>query len=218
MQKKCHPLLEPMIPVVKMLGKMLGKEYEVLLHDVSKEEPFIVALENGEVTGRDLNSQMTDLGYFLMTDPEAQNVNFLANYPSEADNGKSLRSGVAIIRDEKGALVGFLCINYDMTRAQIVKDMGEFLTNLEPLTFSSLKSERFTKVNDVSPDKILESLRQDCGRPLHYLNRSERIQCIEKLEEQGFFNLKGAVQILARAMRKSRYTLYADLRAVRSKK
>lgn len=218
MQKKCHPLLEPMIPVVKMLGEMLGKDYEVLLHDVSREEPFIVALENGEVTGRDLNSQMTDLGYFLMTDPEAQNVDYLANYPSEAGNGKSLRSGVAIIRDEKGDLVGFLCINYDMTRAQIVRDMGEFLTTLEPLTFNSLKSERFSKVSDVSPDKILENIRQDCGKPLHYLNRSERVQCIEKLEEQGFFNLKGTVQILAREMGKSRYTLYADLRAVRSKK
>jgi predicted transcriptional regulator YheO len=50
------------------------------------------------------------------------------------------------------------------------------------------------------------------------MNRSERMQCIEKLEKQGFFNLKGAVQILAREMGKSRYTLYADLRDVRSKK
>jgi len=57
MSQKCYPLLEPMIPVVKLLGKMLGKDYEILLHDVSQEEPFIVVLVNDEVTGRDLNSK-----------------------------------------------------------------------------------------------------------------------------------------------------------------
>ncbi len=215
MTKKCHPLLKPMIPVVKLLGNMLGKDYEILLHDVSQEEPFIVVIENGEVTGRDLTSKMTDLGNFLMASPEADNVDFLANYPSAAENGKTLRSGVALIRDENHVLVGFLSINYDMSRAHVLKNMGEFLTNLQPLTFSALKSERFTKVSDVSADKLLENIRQDFGKPLNYLNRSERMKCLEKLDEQGFFNLKGAVQILALEMGKSRYTIYADLRELR---
>jgi predicted transcriptional regulator YheO len=218
MSRKCHPLLEPIIPVVKLLGNMLGKDYEILLHDVSQEKPFIVVLENGEVTGRDLNSKMTDLGNFLMTSPEAENVDFLANYPSEAENGKPLRSGVVLIRDENHVLVGFLSINYDMSRAHVLKNMGEFLTTLYPLTFSALKSERFTKVNDVSVDDILENIRQDCGKPLNYLNRPERMKCLEKLKEQGFFNLKGAVQILASEMGKSRYTIYADLRNLRQEK
>lgn len=218
MQDNCHPLLEPLVPVVKLLGAMLGKDCEILLHDVSKEAPFIVAIENGEVTGRDEKSRMTDLGYFLMTNPEAESVDFLANYPSEAENGKPLRSGVALIRDGNRELIGFLCINCDMTQGQVLKDMGEFLTTLHPLSFSDLQVERFSRVNDISAEEILESVRRNLGKPLNYLSRSERMQCIEKLEEQGFFNLKGAIRMLARKMGKSRYTLYADLRAFHSGK
>ncbi|HON34209.1 MAG TPA: PAS domain-containing protein, partial [Synergistales bacterium] len=48
MLKSCNPLLGPLVPVVKLLGAMLGKDCEIVLHDVSGEEPFIVAIENGE--------------------------------------------------------------------------------------------------------------------------------------------------------------------------
>jgi predicted transcriptional regulator YheO len=100
----------------------------------------------------------------------------------------------------------------------VLKDMGEFLTTLQPLSFSDLKVERFSRVNDISVEEILENIRRDLGKPLNYMNRSERMQCIGKLEEQGFFNLKGAVRMLARKIGKSRYTLYADIRAFHSGK
>ncbi|KUK56860.1 MAG: YheO domain protein [Synergistales bacterium 53_16] len=217
MPKKCHPLLEPMLPVVKLLGSMLGKDYEIVLHDVSGEEPFIVAIENGEVTDRDENSKMTDFGYFLMANPEAKKVEFLANYPGETENGHPIRSGVALIRDEDGSLVGFLCINFDMTRAQILKDMGDSMTSLKPLSFGPLQSERFTKVSDVSATEILGKARREFRKPLKYLDRKERVHCIEILDKQGFFNLKGAVRLLAKEMGKSRYTIYADLQKLRSR-
>ena len=218
MHSNCHPLLVPMIPVVDLLGKMLGEDYEILLHDLSKEEPFIVAIANGHVTGRNIHSKMTDLGYFLMTSLESQNLDFLANYPSEAENGKALRSGVVLIRNEDRVLIGFLCINFDMTRGHIIKDMGEFLTNLQPLSFKNLKSERFVRVSDLSPEEIIDKMRQEFGKNLNYLNRTERVKCIEMLDHQGFFNLKGSVMMLSRIMGKSRYTIYADLRNVRMRK
>jgi predicted transcriptional regulator YheO len=216
MSRKCHPLLKPLVPVVRLLGSMLGRECEILLHDVSRGEPFIVAIENGELTGRDLDAPMTDLGHFLMTSPEAESVEFLANYPSEAGNGRAMRSGVAMIRDDNHALVGFLCINFDMTRGLMLKDMGTFLTTLRPLSFSGFQAERFPGVNDGSASEILEKARQDFGKPLRYLDREERIKCIRWLEEQGFFKLKGAVPLLTKEMGKSRYTLYADIRAIRN--
>ena len=218
MCRECNPLLEPLIPVVKLLGAMLGKDYEIVLHDVSGEEPFIVAIENGQVSGRGINSSMTDFGYFLMSSSEAEEVDHVVNYPSETETGKSLRSGVALIRDGDRKLIGFLCINFDMTRGQILKDMGEFLTALKPLSFQDLELERFPRVNDTLAEEILEKVRHDLGKPLNYLNRSERARCIDMLESYGFFNLKGAVRMLASRMEKSRYTLYADLRAFHSQR
>lgn len=43
-----------------------------------------------------------------------------------------MRSGVALIKDEDDKLVGFLCINYDMTKASMLKDMGDFMMKTIP--------------------------------------------------------------------------------------
>jgi predicted transcriptional regulator YheO len=80
MSKKIHPLLKPMIPIVELLGKMLGSDYEIVLHDVSDGDTSIVALVNGNLTGRDINAPMTDFGKFLMSNPKSVEVNYIANY------------------------------------------------------------------------------------------------------------------------------------------
>ena len=218
MSRGCHPLLKPLVPVVRLLGAMLGGDCEIVLHDVSRGEPFIVAIENGELTGRNLDAPMTDLGRFLMTSPEAEPVDFLANYPSEGPGGRAMRSGVAMIRDGSRRLVGLLCLNFDMTKGFLLKDLGTFLTTVSPLSFGAFQSEDFRGIMGESACNLLEKARQDFGKPLRYLDREERIACIRKLEEQGFFKLKGAVPMLTKEMGKSRYTLYADIRAVRAAK
>ncbi|MCE5202114.1 MAG: helix-turn-helix transcriptional regulator [Synergistaceae bacterium] len=209
---KCHPLLVPFVPVVELLGAMLGRDYEIVLHDVSGGEPVIVAIANGELTGRDMDAPMTDFGKILMTSPKAADIDFIANYPSEAENGRAMRSGVSLIRDENRRLIGFLCINYDMTRGSILKDMGDFLMETKPLSFDAVKAERFGGVKD--GHLFMEKARQKFGKPLIYLSSEERKQCIRYMEEIGFFKLKGSVESLAKEMKKSRYTIYADLRSV----
>jgi len=196
MSRECHALLKPLVPVVRLLGAMLGGDCEIVLHDVSRGEPFIVAIENGELTGRNLDAPMTDLGRFLMTSPEAEPVDFLANYPSEGPGGRAMRSGVAMIRDGSRRLVGLLCLNFDMTKGFLLKDLGTFLTTVSPLSFGAFQSEDFRGIMGESACNLLEKARQDFGKPLRYLDREERIACIRKLEEQGFFKLKGAVQML----------------------
>ena len=209
----CHPLLVPFVPVVELLGAMLGSDYEVVLHDVSGENTSIVAIANGELTGRDIDAPMTDFGEFLMSSPKAANIDFIANYPSVAGNGRSMRSGVALIRDAKKNLIGFLCINYDMTKASVLKDMGEFLMKTYPLSFETVKTERFGGVDDAA--SYMEKARQKFGKPLIYLTSEERRQCIRHMERIGFFKLKGAVDIFAKETKRSKYTIYADIRSVR---
>lgn len=214
MSKKIHPLLQPMIPVVELLGKMLGRDYEIVLHEVSEGNAAIVALVNGNLTGRDINAPMTDFGKFLMSNPGSVEVNYIANYPSEAGNGRPMRSGVSLIKDENDRLVGFLCINFDMTKASMLKDMGDFMMKTTPLSFENVKAETFGGVRD---DRVLiEKARKKFGKPLTFLSSEERRQCIKYMDSMGFFKLKGSIEILAKEMGRSRYTLYADLRSART--
>ena len=213
MSKKVHPLLMPFIPVVELLGKMLGSDYEIVLHDVSDGYASIVALVNGNLTGRDINAPMTDFGKFLMSNPRSVDVNYIANYPSEAGNGRPMRSGVALIKDVNEKLVGFLCINFDVTKASMLKDMGDFMMKTTPLSFENVHAENFGGVN--GHDTLIEKARKKIGKPLTFLSSEERKQCIKYMDSLGFFKLKGSIESLAKEMGRSRYTLYADLRSAR---
>ncbi|MEG1604061.1 MAG: PAS domain-containing protein, partial [Cloacibacillus sp.] len=59
---KMNPRLNILIPVVRGLAKILGRDYEVNLHDVSMPEHSLVLCENGYVTGRREGGPMTDFG------------------------------------------------------------------------------------------------------------------------------------------------------------
>lgn len=214
LNRACHPLLKPLIPVVRVLGGTLGRDYEIILHDVSGEEPFIVAMENAELTDRDMDAPLTEFGHYLLEDTETHDLECLMNYRSEAPDGRVLRSSVALIRDEAGKLVGFLCINYDTTKGFLLKDLGEFLTRFQPAPGPG--TEKFGPREVDQPREILEEARQVFGKPLRYAGREERRQIVKWLDEKGYFRLKHAMPRLTSETGMSRYTLYADLRAVRS--
>ena len=65
-RRRIPPLLAGYINVVKGLGTILGRDCEVLLHDVSHPESSIIACENGHVSGRAVGSPMTDFGLIML--------------------------------------------------------------------------------------------------------------------------------------------------------
>lgn len=215
MSEICHPLLAPFVPLVGMLGETLGPDYEVILHDLTPEGTRIIASANERLSGRGADAPMSDFGRFLMTSSEVETLDYIANYPAEARNGRQLRSSVLLIRDAGRKLVGMLCVNYDTTKARMLLDAASFLTAVKPLSFDGPRVERFGGPEDEA--SFVEEARRRMGRPLEYLTSGERRECVEFLDGRGFFRLKGSIDYLAREMGKSRYTLYADLRAVRKR-
>ena len=215
MPESCHPLLAPFVPLVAMLGEALGPEYEIILHDLTQEGTKIIASTNERLSGRSKDAPLTEFGRFLMTSPEVDGLDYIANYPAEAQNGRQMRSSVLLIRGEARKLVGLLCINYDTKKAKLLLDAASFLTAVRPLSFKGAQVERFEAPEDEAA--FVAEARRRMGCPLEYLASDERRECIKYLDERGFFKLKGSIDYLAKEMGKSRFTLYADLRAVRKR-
>ena len=214
-KRPCHPLLQPLLPVVRALGAALGPDWEVVLHDVSGGDHAIVALENGGLTGRGEDAPLTDFGAYLLRTQGDTDLETLANYASAAPDGRPLRSSVALIRDDQRRIVGFLCLNHDTTRARLVREWAEALTRTEPLPEGCGSPERFAARKEDLLEGMLEEVRGLFGKPLRYLDRGERMNLLARLEDRGFFAFKGAVDLLARETGKSRFTLYGCLRELR---
>ena len=210
-----HPLIRSLKPVIKGLAMALGPDYEIVLHDVTDTSRSIVAIENGYVTGRSIGDPLTDFGLFNLKKIEGNSTDFSSNFLARSEDGRRIRSNTLFLRDEDGSVIGYLCINYDMTKAEMMKSMIDHLTSIG----SPIYSEHFIEAGSSRSEDILERnlkmIRRSVGKPLRLSSRPEKMQAVRKLEEEGFFLLKGAVEAFAQESGNSVYTIYGYLRAVR---
>ena len=213
--RPCHPLLVPLVNVVRVLGATLGPEYEIVLHDTSTSEPLVVELANAHVTGRTYDSPLTDFGREIITSPKYENTDFLANYPSRTADGKKMRSSAAIVRDDQRRIVGFLCINYDLTCMTMLQPLVEFLTRVEPLDAEAPETLTTTTPQDHLQRLLQEGIQAIGGTPVRFLNNQDRAALVQWLDAHGFFDIKGAVEMLSAETGKSKGTIYRDLREAR---
>lgn len=216
MVKKLHPILKAFVPLVKALAETLGPDCEVVLHDVSDPEHSVVAIENGHITGRNVGSPLTDFGLYLLRSPRFRDVDYVANYLTRTNDGRKLRSTTVFIRDEFNSTIGFLCINYDTTKATAVKEFIEQFLKLQNLEeIAGTKEEKFASKVDELLAEAMQEIKSLTGKPLRFASREEKLAVIKKLDEKGFFLLKGAVEMLARELGNSKFTVYAYLREAR---
>ncbi len=210
-----HPLISALAPLVKGLSMALGPDCEIVLHDVSDPGHSVVAIENGSLSGRRVGDPLTDYGLFSLKTASRADVDYYSNFLARTKDGRRMRCNTLFLRDEQRRIVGFLCMNCDMTRAEVAKGLLDHLTTIA----SPLYSEHFQEGEGLSGEDILQRnlrlIRELLGKPFHLLSRVERLGAVKSLEENGFFLLKGAVEAFAQESGISVYTVYRYLREIR---
>lgn len=216
--KKIHPILKAFIPVTKGLAQMLGPDYEIVLHDITDPEHSVIAIENGHVTGRKIGAPLTDLGLYILRSEKFREVDVVPNYMTTTSDGRILRSTTIFIRDENEKIIGFLCINFDTTKVSMFKQVIDQHLSFQKLEdLAGANHEKFASRVEELLNEAIQEVKSLTGKPLRYATKEEKINVLKKLDEKGFFLLKGAVDLLAREMGNSKFTIYAYLREARNK-
>lgn len=224
-----NPKLRILIPVVRGLAKILGKDYEVNLHDVSIPERSLVLCENGYVTGRSEGGPMTDFGLLMLQSEEYQSREGVFNYLAKNNRGELIKCSCIFIRDENDKIIGFLCINYDLKKAVAAQELIEGLLRVE---MSGAGVEPAEEPGARFPEPVRESFAQDIdevvgdslaqvkrriGKSFKYLTKPEKKEVVRELHDKGFFLLKGSVDILAAEMGNTKFTIYSYIREIQKK-
>ena len=224
-----NPKLRILIPVVRGLAKILGKDYEVNVHDVSIPERSLVLCENGYVTGRSEGGPMTDFGLLMLQSEEYQSREGVFNYLAKNNRGELIKCSCIFIRDENDKIIGFLCINYDLKKAVAAQELIEGLLRVE---MSGAGVEPAEEPGARFPEPVRESFAQDIdevvgdslaqvkrriGKPFKYLTKPEKKEVVRELHDKGFFLLKGSVDILAAEMGNTKFTIYSYIREIQKK-
>ena len=207
MKEELHPILKGMIPLVDGIARTFGKNCEVILHDITNPQSSVIAIANGHITGRTVGSPMTEYGLATLRKGEFDKP--IVNYSKKTKEGKLLKSSSLFIKDEKGKLIGFLCINYDISELTIARNIINDVINIvDDTDFSEDNGEVYgSTVNEILGSIVNKTL-ESVGKPVAFISKDEKVNIVQLLDEKGVFLIKGAIDYVAKVLCVSRYTVY----------
>ncbi len=216
--------------LVDFLGHILGQDYEVALHELNDESNQIIAISNGELTGRHLGSPLSNKMLEFVAGNMYTTQDYLLRFASTAANGKEMCSNSMLIRDASGELVGLLCINFDSSRYEDLagRVMDLCGTMMLPRTESgtSLIADE-NDPDDVSRSyptsiagataSIVTSVISSYPVDVNRLTQDEKMEIMDILNRKGVFLLKGSVSYVARELHSSEASIYRYLGKLNNK-
>ena len=207
-----NPIIMKFAPMVSGIAKTFGKNCEVVLHEFKDLKKSIVVIENGHVTGRSINSPMTE--FSLNKVREGTVDSDIINYSEKTIDGRVLKSSTMFIKDDDGKYIGCICINLDITDFITTKNL---LDDIMKIGDNEIKENNENKVNIILSD-IVKSTIEELGKPVIYLSKDEKVLIVNNLDKQGAFLIKGAIDYVAKVLQVSKYTIYNYLDEIKGGK
>ncbi len=203
--------LEKFIPLIEFMGVVFGKNFEIILHDVSKPNSSVIAIQNGHITGRNIGGPMTDLAIKMMNQKDYHSKNFIANYEGRTKDGRILVSSTYYIKEDK-KLIGMICVNHDvcdiLEAEKIVNRLKEAFGLLNP---EEHKPEYLENLDDSIVDysnNLIHNTLSNLQITPQRMSANERVSVIRQLDTHGVFSTKGSIPQLAKYFGVSESTIY----------
>ena len=192
--------------LAKGIAELFGPNCEVTVHDLSHSyENTIVAIENGQVTGRKVGDAASEKALeVLKSDGNPENR---YNYPARTKSGRMLKCSTIYIRDVTGRAVGLFGINYDISDLVMA---GNAISQLTGGAGSGAPDEVATITNNVEDllDQLIAESHAIIGKPVAMMTKDEKVRAIQFLDQKGAFLIKKAGDKITRYYDISKYTLY----------
>lgn len=243
MTNKTNTTIKSYIPMIKFLAEILGPNCEVVLHDTKNYENSIIAIENNYISGRKIGAPLTDLALKVLKDKEYLDVDYVKNYQAKTKDGKILNSFTYFIKDSDGQILGFICINKDVTNLihtrdtlnelifgtlteKLIKEnalnkpkvIEDNLNEKNQKNTSNLVTENLSdSLDDLIEDMVQESILKNGVEP-ERMSPEEKIDIVKMLNEKGLFQIKGIVSKVAEYLQTSEASVYRYLSKVQNKK
>lgn len=206
-------------PVMRAVAAAVGPHCEVVLHDLSRSDldlgTTIVAIDHGDVTGREVGGPSTNLGFGVISDQEANHD--ALGYRGLTSDGRELSCSSLYFHDHSGRIIAALCINVDVSIVQRVRDtLGALLPTRDPQTPDG--PSEFIGRDLVSVlDAMIAQAISDVGKPIDAMTRDDRIAVLAQLDRQGALQMRKAVDGIAARLGVSRVTIYSYLDEARNR-
>ena len=201
-------VLPMLTTLIEGMAKHFGEGCEFVVHDYSKGTgSSIVAIANGEVTGRAVGRGEKRVGLRIM--PGTEDADGSYNSVTQIRNGRFLRSTTIYLRDDQGSVIGALCVNFDITELISSRNFLDRFIMITPGSYQQAQAGAavFDNVEDLLVAMITDSIHY-VGVPVAHMTREQKVEGITYLNRRGAFKIKNAAITVAKYYDISRYTIY----------
>ncbi|WP_243114410.1 helix-turn-helix transcriptional regulator [Agathobaculum sp. Marseille-P7918] len=190
--------------ICECIAQQFGDDCEVVLHDLTRDyDNTIVGIWNGHVTGRKVGDGGTDAGLAILRGTAQPKDQYC--YINKTKDGRILRSSSKYFLDEKGNVVGSLCINYNITALIAGQTAMMKLTNSDG---KGSTGEVFTGNIDELLEVLMKEAVENTGHALDELDKDDKVAVVRYLDNKGVFLIKKSAERVADFLGISRFTVY----------
>lgn len=197
--------------IMTLLEMQFGNKCEVVLHDLTKHySQTIVDIRNGYITNRSVGGCGSNLGLEVLNGSVVDGDRF--NYVTHTPTGRILRSSSIYIRNDAGAPIASICVNYDIT------EMVQFEAVLKNFNHYDVAQDEVF-VQDVAGllDFLLQEAQKMINKPFDQMTKEEKVDFIGFLDKKGAFLITHSSERVCEILGISRFTFYNYLEGSRNK-
>lgn len=195
--------------VVDGIASLIGPFCEIVLHSLEDLNTSAIKIANGENTGRQVGSPITDLALRMLQDIEGSERNFSRSYFSRAKGGVLMKSITVAIRNGNNRVIGLLCVNVNLD-APFSQVLQSFMPTEEAKEAAS--SVNFASDVEELVDQTVERTIEEINADKSVSNNTKNRQIVMELFDKGIFDIKDAINRVAERLNISKHTVYLYIR------
>lgn len=201
-------VLEAFKGLMDGLAEYLGSGYELVLHSLEDLDHSAIKIINGFHTGRRVGAPITELALTMLKRINSQGDQDYICYHTVNGAGKPLRSTTMAIRGKNRRIIGVLCINFYLDTP--LSDLLGLLTNTQ-----GPRQETYVQNSQEMIQQAVQRAAQRTDREGFAGTALRNKEIVHQLYDEGIFNIKDAVNLVADELQISKNTVYLHLRHCR---
>ena len=210
-----YKYLEPYAAMIEFLGKALGDNVEIALHDLTSKEQEIVAIANNHNSGREVGAKLSNLSLHYLEEKQYLDNDYVMNYKTTGPDGKLMRSATYFIKEPgKEMPVGMLCINVNISDLEYLTSTIKKILGIKDEKDIEFKMDNPVEILSSPLDEMIDLYIKEClekmGFPSYFL--AERLNVDEKIKVVKYLQEKGTFVLVAEKLAVSEPTVYRYLK------
>lgn len=208
------------IPFVNFLAEILGRNSEIVLHNLKDLDKSVIAIKNNHISKRQIGDPATDYVLRMVQQGLDTKKDYSLNYRDISNrNNQKIKSASLYLRKDN-EIVGMICVNTDET---LFSEIEKSVDALELLLGTYQNSREKNNVSRETVSRSVEEMAENIvmefsikkGVSINQFKQDDKYEVIEILYDNGFFLLKGAVPEASSVLKISEPTVYRYLQNIK---